>query len=163
VALPTEGEAELLMDHTVNLRVGMTSRGKPVYEEVLVEPRERGGYRLLKSPGLALGLAADDIFELRPDGEFVVRERGRNVAVQLFAGDRLERLETAATAQLSQIGARLDGKSRTQLVYTVPVSAGFVAIEAALDATVAAVPGAEWYFGNVYDPVDGVTPLNWWL
>jgi hypothetical protein len=22
-------------------------------------------------------------------------------------------------------------------------------------------PGSEWYYGNVYDPRDGVTPLNW--
>jgi hypothetical protein len=24
-------------------------------------------------------------------------------------------------------------------------------------------PGCQWIYGNVYDPADGVTPLNWWL
>jgi hypothetical protein len=23
-------------------------------------------------------------------------------------------------------------------------------------------PNCEWYYGNVYDLKDGVTPLNWW-
>jgi hypothetical protein len=23
-------------------------------------------------------------------------------------------------------------------------------------------PDSIWYYGNVYDPEDGVTPLNWW-
>jgi hypothetical protein len=47
-------------------------------------------------------------------------------------------------------------------VFTVPVSAGFGAVEAAFDGYVRRQPGAEWYFGNVYDERDGMTPLNWW-
>jgi hypothetical protein len=37
------------------------------------------------------------------------------------------------------------------------------AIEFVFIEFVAAHPGTEWMFGNVYDPRDGVTPLNWWV
>jgi hypothetical protein len=45
---------------------------------------------------------------------------------------------------------------------TIDVAAGFPALEARLNALVAQFPGCEWYYGNVHDPDDGVTPLNWW-
>jgi len=49
------------------------------------------------------------------------------------------------------------------MVFTVPVGAGFPKIEAIFNDLVAAHPEMEWLFGNVYDPGDGVTPLNWWV
>lgn len=47
-------------------------------------------------------------------------------------------------------------------MYTVPVSAGFVAIEGVLNGLNDRFPDYEWFYGNVYDPKDGETPLNWW-
>ncbi len=44
------------------------------------------------------------------------------------------------------------------LSFTVPVKAGFPAVEAAMREVV----GDEWYFSNVYDLATN-QPLNWWL
>ena len=52
-------------------------------------------------------------------------------------------------------------KSR-MLVHTIPLSAGFDAGAAAFDDAVHRHPGSARLYGNVYDPSDGVTPLNWW-
>jgi hypothetical protein len=48
------------------------------------------------------------------------------------------------------------------LVLTVPLAAGFDAVARTFDAAVARHAGSAWLYGNVYDPADGVTPLNWW-
>jgi hypothetical protein len=42
------------------------------------------------------------------------------------------------------------------------VAAGFPAVEAAFNAFVAKHADAQWALGNVYDPADEATPLNWW-
>ena len=47
-------------------------------------------------------------------------------------------------------------------VFTVPVSAGFGPVEAVFNSYTQRHPDVEWYFANVYDERDGVTPLNWW-
>jgi hypothetical protein len=150
------------MSQTVNLLAGRSSTGAPAFEEVLVEESGSRRYRLLRSPGLTLGLAAGDLFELRSDGTFEVIERGGNVCIQIFCSADLESVEADATVRLRRLGGRLDGKSARELVYTVGASVGFNPIEEALRAVQERHPHAEWYFGNVYDPVDGVTPLNWW-
>jgi hypothetical protein len=36
------------------------------------------------------------------------------------------------------------------------------AVASAFDEAVQRHPGSTWLYGNVYDPSDGVTPLNWW-
>jgi hypothetical protein len=42
------------------------------------------------------------------------------------------------------------------------VSCGFAEIEKVLEEAVQAHGAAAWMYGNVYDPQDGITPLNWW-
>jgi hypothetical protein len=150
------------MPETMNLIAGTSSTGSAAFEEVLVERCGAHRYRLVRSPGLVLGLAAGDIFERRPDGSFDVVEHGGNLCIQIFAGTGLEMIEADATARLAPLGGRLDGRSSEELVYTVSVGAGFGPVEDALRAALERFPDAEWYFGNVYDPADGVTPLNWW-
>jgi hypothetical protein len=44
----------------------------------------------------------------------------------------------------------------------VPLSEGFSKIEKVFNSTVEKCSGYGWSYGNVYDPTDGVTPLNWW-
>lgn len=149
---------------TVRVIVGKSTAGSPVFEEVLVEPFGDWQYRLLKSPGLTLGLAADDVFQLNLDGTFTVLKRGSNVCIQLFTASKVdvEMLQSTATEFLAPLGGRLDGKTPNVLVYSVPVRAGFPSIEMAMAAIMKRMSGAEWYYGNVYDPKDGITPLNWW-
>jgi len=126
---------------------------------------ERGPrrFRLSASPGLAQGAAADDEIELADDGSFEVIERGGNLAVQVLVADRFdERLVGELIVQVEALGGRLDGGEDRLRVFTIPVSAGFAPVESVFNAFIARQSGAEWLFGNVYDPDDGITPLNWW-
>jgi Domain of unknown function (DUF4265) len=147
----------------INLLAALSSSGTPVFEEVLVERCSVSKYKLLQSPGLVLGIAAGDIFEATGEGEFRVLERGQNLCVQIFCTRQLEAIEEVATQKFAGLSGRLDGKASKELVYTIPVTAGFPAVEAVARELVTQFPEAEWYFGNVYDPADGSTPLNWWI
>ncbi|HVV87276.1 MAG TPA: DUF4265 domain-containing protein [Kofleriaceae bacterium] len=150
------------MTEVVLLRAGVSSAGVSVQEEVLAERQGHGRYRVLRSPGLVQGVAADDIIDVDGNGDFHIVIRGGNVSVHVLAIRDMPRLEAVLRPALEALGGRLDGKAPKLLVFTVPLSAGFVSIEEALNRTLRGFADAEWYFGNVYDPVDGVTPLNWW-
>jgi hypothetical protein len=140
---------------------GCRSDGSPVYEEVVVTLTEGGDFKLLQSPGLALGVAAEDVIRIREDRSFDVLQRGGNLCVQVYPKD--SDVEGLLVEQLASLNGRLDGRSEGQLlVFTVPVSVGFVTVERVLSVVVDRFPRTEWYYGNVYDPTDGTTPLNWW-
>jgi hypothetical protein len=143
--------------------------GRAVPENVLVERIGDNRFRLLYSPGLIQGIAAGDEFELAPDEPhgYHLLKRGGNVCVQIFVGtDKVEKCRQTLIPLVDQLGGRLDGDAAfatlANLVFTIPVSAGFPAIERVMAIAQAIAPGCEWFYGNVYDPTDGVTPLNWW-
>jgi len=151
------------MATTVLLTAGKRSTGSTVEEEVRVEQLGPEKYKLLQSPGLVLGLAAGDVFERKPDGGYEILSRGKNLCIQIFLGGNLaSAVEAEATDPFAELGGSLDGKDPKQLVYTVPVSATFVRVESVLRSLVSRFPTLEWFYGNVYDVADGVTPLNWW-
>lgn len=152
-----------MMKTVVNLNLGPGPSGRPVFEEVLVEARGRDRYLLVASPGLALGVAAGDEIEVDESGRFRVLTRGGNLCVQVFRKEHIDEVDRFASTRIMQLHGRLDGRSAKQVVYTIPVSAGFPAIERILADVMATYPDVEWGFGNVYDERDGVTPLNWWL
>jgi hypothetical protein len=141
------------------------SNGDRVDEEILAEPVTGGNFRTLHSPGFGQGVAAGDIIEVRGSRSLRVLERGGNLCIQIFTRAELRALEAAAIEKLAILGAQLDGKheakAASELVFTVPLAAGFTAVEAAL-ADLARAPDTSWYCGNVRDPHDGVTPLGWW-
>lgn len=143
---------------TLRIYAGEKPSGERVDEEVLVEDLGHGVWRLLASPGLALGIAAGDVIELDDDHRARPSRRGQNIAIQVFAppheGDELHE-------PLRALGGRLDGQTPSLTVYTVPAGAGFPAIEHVMDEFQAHHPSAEWFYGNVYDE-DGTTPLRWW-
>jgi hypothetical protein len=144
------------------LRAGVGAGGFPIEDEVLAEPLDGSRYRLVKSPGVAQGLAADDELELHDDGTYQVVRRSGNLCIQIFFLEGAARIAGEAARHLEPLGGRLDGMTKQGLVYTVPVAAGFPAVERALGELTVQFPLMEWYYGNVYDPADGVTPLNWW-
>jgi hypothetical protein len=148
--------------NTLNVAAGRRSDGSVAFEQVVVDSLGSGRYRLKQSPGLVLGLAAGDIFELTSDGKPNVLKRGGNICVQIFHSKKQSQFEPSLTRQLEQLGGRLDGRASREVVYTIPVSVGFVAVEEVLRELVSNFPRVEWFYGNVYDPDDGVTPLNWW-
>lgn len=149
----------------IQLVAGFSSKtGAPVYEELLVEDLGNERYRVVRSPGFVLGVAAGDEVELdqSTDPGFRVLKRGGNVNIQFFQRGGLEEPRGFLEGQLSPLGGWLDGIEKGTLVFSVPVSAGFPAIEGVMSEAMKRFPDAEWGFGNVYDPKDGVTPLNWW-
>jgi hypothetical protein len=143
--------------------------GRRIPENLLVEVLGENRFRLVRSPGLVSGIAAGDQFELAPDEPFGYRliKRGGNVCLQLFVEtDKVEDVRGTLTALFERMGGRLDGdvafKTLANLVFTLPVDAGFPAIEAVMARAQRISPSCQWFYGNVYDSTDGVTPLNWW-
>jgi hypothetical protein len=141
------------------------------FEAVPAVAAGEGRYRILASPGFAPGTAAGDIIELDVNrkGHFKVVERSGNICIQVFFAnpdqeDRKRVLERA-TALIRSIGGWLDGgmdaKSSHLVIYTVPASVDFPAIEGAIAEMSKEPTFDSWMYGNVYDE-DGVTPLNWW-
>jgi hypothetical protein len=138
-------------------------QGRPLKEPIHVEALGGERFRLLYSPGFVQGIAAGDVFRLlNEDGDFVVLSRAGNLAVQVFHTEPVEPIKAELTRRVEQLGGVLDGGIERGLVFTLPLRAGFPAVEALFNRLVEEYPGLEWYYGNVYDRNDGVTPLNWW-
>jgi hypothetical protein len=108
-------------------------------------------------------VAAGDVIQIDEGLTPRVISRGRNLCIQVYSKSAGRQVEDALVQNLRPLGGYLDGKSPRQLVFTVPVAAGFEAIEKRLTIALTPFPDVEWFYGNVYDPLDGVTPLNWWL
>lgn len=152
------------MREVVNLIAGRASSGRDVFEEVPVERLDDGSCRVLQSPGLAQGIAAGDIIDVRPDGTFRTIHRGGNVVVQVYAPrDVLGALHEVLEPHIAELGGWLDGRGAKQttgsLVYTIPITAGFDAIDAVM-RRIEGNAGVDWLYGNVY--ADDGTPLDWW-
>lgn len=146
---------------TLQLVAGRKTSGEPVMEEVLVDEIDSPHvFRLVATPGLVLGVAAGDTLSIDIDaGTFEVVSRGGNIAVQVYGPHDLA---DTIKSQITSIGGYLDGRSGGLTVYTVPASAGFDKLERILNLAITRNPQLQWYYGNVYDPDDGITPLNWW-
>src|SRR2546421_11970821 len=133
----------------VRLLVALGPSGRPVYENVPAEP-EDGRWRLVASPGLAMGAAAGDLLDVRDDRSFDVVDRGGNVAVHVSAPPGVDAEVDRLRGTFEELGGWCDGKAWTRdrstlTVFTIPVRAGFAAIESALAAYRDRVPGGEWY------------------
>jgi hypothetical protein len=143
----------------------------PAYEMVPAQQIGPRHYRILASPGFAPGVASGDEIELVPfekSGYRVVRRSG-NICVQLFLKSCGPQDRAGITDIIRAIGGWLDGGkdlkgpgSGCLLIFTIPVSAGFEAIEQAMLRITESFDVDKWMYGNVYDPADGRTPLNWW-
>jgi hypothetical protein len=137
--------------------------GDPITETLWAVPVSQGRYRLVRSPLIASGLAAGDVFEVdgNPPHARVI-ERAGNIAVQVWAkqgltmDDVYELRELAAPA-----GGTLDGHNTGFAAYTFPVKAGFHVVARILEDFVTRHPQYSWTYGNVYDEDD--EPLNWWI
>lgn len=159
---------EMTSKGTVKLLVEMGPSGRPVFENVPARSTAPGVWILEASPGLAMGTASGDVVKVDPDGSFRVIERAGNIAIHVGAPRGAEDHLNELTARLQTLGGWFDGRGWTKdgtnslSVYTVPIGAGFTAIQEACDAFAASVSGGEWYYANIYDPADDKTPLNWW-
>lgn len=142
-------------------------------EMVLVREISTGRFRLVCSPGWVPGLAADDIFECdQSDLGYRLISRGGNFSVQLFvpvgtAEQAKDQVQTLFSQRQDSGRVRLDGESpgetTTILVYTIPKGTKFSTIDSVFNRVKDNRKDIEWYYGNVYDTKDGITPLNWWI
>jgi hypothetical protein len=154
------------MDISVKVDVG-TIDGEQPRERIPAEELGKNRYRVLGSPGLAEGFASGDVLEMADphQGDFKVVERAGNVCVQIFYDGDKELAIKEFGQRFEAVGGWLDGgndaKDAHLLIYTIPVSAGFPAIEAAFDQLPASIKFKSWMYGNVYAE-DG-SPLNWWI
>jgi hypothetical protein len=133
--------------------------------EVAAVPPDR--WRLLHSPAFVDGLAGGDVIELDStlvEG-FRLASRSRNVAVIAVVADADDCASVAARElrdALLALGGVFDGGPPRMLVFTVPLAAGFPAIESALREFQEDQGGATWWYGNVYERGDSTRPLDWW-
>ena len=151
----------------IELPICHNATGRPGTEAVDVERLGPKQFRLLFSPGVVEGLAKGDVFELSdtdPKG-FTVVTRSGNLCVWFYfqepgvnQGPDGNRVRVA----VEKLGGICDGGGNINLVFSVPVSIGFPAIEALFNDLVKQYPGSSWLFGNVFDPWNDFKPLRWW-
>lgn len=146
----------------VGLWAGRRSDASPVIETIPAVDLGGGRYQVSGSPAIATGCAADDVVFVDSDGRFVVESRGGNVAVPVYFG-ALVSAESLGDlrSRFQKLGGRTEWPAdRRFAVITVPVTAGFPAIEKTIGGWCELTPQAEWYYGNVYDDDD--VPLRCW-
>jgi hypothetical protein len=166
------GELESPVEH-LPLIAGFNSEAQPIVEQVAAQalasktqarPNETKHYRLIKSPAFVRDLAAGDTiaFPSKRAAGFDIVKRSGNLSIRVFNRGDIAALSMWLTPELELLDGTFDVESPHLLVYSIHVSIGFSQIEALLDSAIGKFPGTVWYYGNVYDPVDGATPLNWW-
>ena len=157
------------MTDVINLPLiaGYTPQGDAMVEQVPVIPIEgsRDHYRVQQSPAFVRGLAADDRIRYPVDEQagWELIEHSGNLCVRVFSKHNTDELDALLTPEMELIDGKLDLKTPRALVYSIHVSIGFQKIEDVINKVLTRFPESVWYYGNVYDPEDGVTPLNWWL
>ena len=145
----------------IELFAGRNPQGQPVVERIPVEINEQNECRLVQSPVFVKGLARGDLIRVnRENGEFELRQHSGNLCIRVFSRGDIRVLDDSITPDMEKLGGQLDVETPRVLVYSIHVSCGFAAIEAVLNAHMS--PDSAWFYGNVYDAEDGVTPLNWW-
>lgn len=147
----------------IELFAGTNPNGEPVVEQLQVKINEDDSCELVKSPVFIKGIASGDVIKLnRDDRSFELIKRAGNLCIRIFARNDIEAIATDITPLLEKMGGQLDYENERALVYSIHVSCGFAAIEQILNDHIGDESESMWLYGNVYDPADGVTPLNWW-
>lgn len=156
----------LAYDHVAVALEGVATRG---VEMVPAKFLSDGSWLMLRSPLYAMQLAAGDTIRVANSdvGSFDSVTRGGNVAVQFYLSEN-ESNDPEATVQVAnrvmpevvRLGGRLDGQTAGLIVFTIPVGAGFSAIEDVFAAAVCEFPGSQWQYANVYAATG--EPLRWW-
>lgn len=153
-----------------HVRIAVSDAGKPGSERVPARKVGDNEWQLLRSPLYATEVASGDTVKIVDDerGAFEIVKRGGNVCVQLYLGeseaddaDATLALADAIGPDIEAIGGRIDAYTPGLIVFTVPVDAGFPAIEGICAAAVDRSPGGQWQYSNVYDPATGIA-LGWW-
>lgn len=145
----------------IELFAGLGPDGNPVAERLQVIVNEDDSCQLVKSPAFIKGIASGDVIKLEQGTQdFTLLKRSGNLSIRVFCRDDSSELVDELSPPLEKLGAELDIETPRMLVYSIHVSCGFQQIEKILNSVVS--DDVMWVYGNVYDPKDGQTPLNWW-
>lgn len=147
----------------IDLFAGYRPDGEKVAEKIQVKKVGEGEFELVRSPCFTKGLALGDkiVFDDK-DNSFELKTHSGNVCIRVYAKEDLTALRADITPKIEKLGGSLDYENQRLLVYSIHVSCGFKEIERTFNDHIDEDAQQMWLYGNVYDPVDGVTPLNWW-
>lgn len=147
----------------IELYAGTRPDGQAVVEQLRVKINEDNTVTLVNSPAFVQGIARGDTIRKEDDQkEFALVKRSGNLCIRVYRRAEIEPLADLLTPELEKLGGELDIETERLLVYSIHVTCGFNAIEQTLNKAVTQFEDAAWVYGNVYDPADGSTPLNWW-
>ncbi|MFB8267469.1 DUF4265 domain-containing protein [Streptomyces sp. NPDC055955] len=144
-----------IADTHVRLLAGHASSGNPVFEVLPARSLDSGLFELAGSPGLVLGCAAGDVLRVSDDGQFEIRQMGRNFCVQVApqSGPFTSEALGALTKEFEAVGGMVESPSdRRFIVVTVDRSAGIPAIARVMEAWSLGLGQGEWWFGNADEP-----------
>ncbi len=147
----------------IELFAGIDQGGQPIVERLPVRVSEDNCCQLVKSPAFVAGIASGDTIRLEPGSQdFTLVKRSGNLSIRVISRDDIAKLANNLGSALEKLGAELDTETERMLVFSIHVSCGFSAIEQCLNQHVGKDGRSAWFYGNVYDPADGTTPLLWW-
>ncbi|MDT8398790.1 MAG: DUF4265 domain-containing protein [Pseudomonadales bacterium] len=149
----------------LQLLAGTDNKGQAVLEKVVAQPlAEADTFELLRTPLFIRNLAAGDHFRVSSTvpGTFTVTRRSGKLSIRVFRKENIDSLEQQLSPEVEKLGGSLDVKTERALAYSLHVNIGFAAIETLFDNKMAEFRDSVWFYGNIYDPADGVTPLHWW-
>lgn len=145
---------------------GVTADEQPVFESLQVEivNANEDTVRLSKSPLFVRNLASGDLIKLiNPAiGEYEIERRSGNLSIRVFRKHGITAVADFLTPALEKLGGSLDLQTESAMSYSIHFSIGFTQIEDLLNTCCGKFVDTVWYYGNVYDPKDGTTPLLWW-
>jgi hypothetical protein len=147
----------------IELFAGTKADGEAVVEQLRVRESEDDTVQLVTSPVFVPGIARGDVIRKQPgSNQFELVKRAGNLCIRVYSRVGTQALADQLVPELEKLGGELDVETERVLVFSIHVSCGFSAIEEILERAVANNVNAQWLYGNVYDPTDGETPLNWW-
>jgi hypothetical protein len=126
--------------------------GRGVTEEVPVEQLGDGLVRLLATPCFVEGVGAADVVRLDDAGGFDLDARCGNVALRFELEGTLADVPQQLATLFDPVGGWVDGwaegASCALVVCTVPVQAGFPAIEEAAGRALVETGAIRWTYGT---------------
>ena len=148
----------------IDLYAGKRPDGQDVVEHIRVSKTENDSYRLVQSPAFVPGLASGDEIKYDPkDNSFALIAHSGNLCVRIFARNNIDLIRDNLRARIEKLGGALDFVNERMMIFSIHVSCGFKELEKILNTYVTEASQSTWVYGNVYDPKDGTTPLNWWF
>ncbi len=159
-------ESESTQTTEIAFLAGIGADEQPVFESLAVEivDAQADIVRLLKSPLFVRNLASGDTIKLLNPaiGEYEIERRSGNLSVRVFRRQGIKAVADFLNPAMEKLGGSTDLQTDSALTYSIHFSIGFTQIEDLLNSCCERFIDTVWYYGNVYDPKDGCTPLLWW-